>query len=122
MHPGEEKSEQTFSYHRSLQDFFKALAKNGFVVSRLEEWISHKISERGPRQAAEDIARKEIPLFLMLEAKILPSKKIIEKTREYTPWALQNTLFDIYLRSKKISPVSQVLTKRLLVRLSHNYV
>ncbi|MBI5045856.1 MAG: methyltransferase domain-containing protein [Candidatus Niyogibacteria bacterium] len=75
MHPGEENGAQTFSYHRSLQDFFKALAKNGFAVSRLEEWISHKKSERGPRQVAEDTARKEIPLFLMLEAKILPLKK-----------------------------------------------
>lgn len=75
MHPGEKISERTFSYHRSLQDFFKALAKNGFVVSRLEEWISHKKSGRGPRQSAEDTARKEIPLFLMLEAVILPLKK-----------------------------------------------
>ncbi|MEK7647259.1 MAG: class I SAM-dependent methyltransferase [Patescibacteria group bacterium] len=75
MHPGEKVGERTFSYHRSLQDFFKALIKNGFAVSRLEEWISHKKSGRGPRQIAEDTARKEIPLFLMLEAKILQFKK-----------------------------------------------
>lgn len=69
MNPGKTKSEETYSYHRSLQDFFKALSKNGFMVSRLEEWISHKKSGVGPRQKAEDIARKEIPLFLMLEAR-----------------------------------------------------
>ena len=69
MHPGKEKSAQTLSYHRSLQDFFKALAKSGFAVTRLEEWISHKKSEKGPKQKAEDAARKEIPLFLMLECK-----------------------------------------------------
>ncbi len=69
MHPGIKDSEETISYHRSLQDFFKAFSKAGFVVSRLEEWISHKKSETGPRQKAEDLARKEIPLFLMLEAK-----------------------------------------------------
>ncbi|MDP2705470.1 MAG: methyltransferase domain-containing protein [Patescibacteria group bacterium] len=69
MHPGEEKGEQTISYHRSLQDFFKALSKNGFAISKLEEWISHRESQEGPRQKAEDTARKEIPLFLMLEAK-----------------------------------------------------
>ncbi len=69
MHPGEKNSATTISYHRSLQDFFKALSKAGFSVTHLEEWISHKTSEPGPRQKAEDIARKEIPLFMMLEAK-----------------------------------------------------
>lgn len=71
MHPGEKGGEETISYHRSLQDFFKALSKNGFAVSRLEEWISHRESQEGPRQKAEDTARKEIPLFLMLEARKL---------------------------------------------------
>jgi ubiquinone/menaquinone biosynthesis C-methylase UbiE len=69
MHPGQLKSEATISYHRSLQDFFKALSRSGFTVARLEEWISHKKSQNGPRQAAEDTARKEIPLFMMLEAR-----------------------------------------------------
>ena len=68
MHPGKKNSEQTISYHRSLQDISKALRKNGFVIGRLEEWISHRSSEKGPRQKAEDIARKEFPLFMMLEA------------------------------------------------------
>jgi len=68
MHPGQKASQATISYHRSLQDFFKALGKAGFTVSKLEEWISHKKSEAGPRQGAEDTARKEIPLFLMIEA------------------------------------------------------
>ena len=71
MHPGSKKSEHTISYHRSLQDFFKALAKAGLVASRLEEWISHKTSEKGPRQKAEDQARGEIPLFLALEVRRL---------------------------------------------------
>lgn len=69
MHPGQPASAATISYHRSLQEFFKALNKAGFAVSRLEEWNSHKKSEAGPRQKAEDTARKEIPLFMMLEAK-----------------------------------------------------
>lgn len=69
MHPGAAKSVRTISYHRSLQDFFKALNKAGFAITRLEEWISHKKSEAGPRQKAEDRARKEIPMFLMLEAR-----------------------------------------------------
>ncbi len=69
MHPGAEAKKQTISYHRSLQDFFKTFSKAGFTVSRLEEWVSHKVSEKGPRQKAEDVARKEIPLFMMIEAR-----------------------------------------------------
>ena len=69
MHPGKATAPKTVSYHRSLQDFFKALTGAGFLVSRLEEWNSHKVSEKGPRQKAEDTARKEIPLFMLLEAK-----------------------------------------------------
>ncbi len=67
MHPGKDAS-YTWSFHRSLQDFMKALHAAGFVVSRLEEWISHRKSEPGPRGVAEDRARKEIPLFLVVEA------------------------------------------------------
>lgn len=69
MHPGIKNSEVTISFHRPLQAYFKALGKNEFCVSRLEEWISHKKSQPGPRQKAEDKARKEIPMFLFLEAK-----------------------------------------------------
>jgi ubiquinone/menaquinone biosynthesis C-methylase UbiE len=67
MNPGQEKSEETISFHRPLQYYFKLFAKNGFVVSRLEEWISDKKSQPGPRQSAEDLSRKEFPLFLCLE-------------------------------------------------------
>jgi SAM-dependent methyltransferase len=69
MQPGKSGGKKTISYHRSLQDFFKALAGAGFAVTKLEEWNSHKTSEKGPRQEAEDQARKEIPLFMLLEAK-----------------------------------------------------
>jgi ubiquinone/menaquinone biosynthesis C-methylase UbiE len=61
-------TESTVSFHRSLQVYFKILGKIGFGVTRLEEWISPKKSQVGPRQKAEDKARKEIPLFLFLEA------------------------------------------------------
>lgn len=69
MHPGKKASkenEQTLSFHRPLQFYFKALRAAGFSVTGLEEWNSHKKSESGPRSAAEDKARKEIPLFLCL--------------------------------------------------------
>lgn len=69
MNPGARTSVHTVSFHRSLQFYFKKFAKNGFAVTRLEEWISHRKSEKGPRAIAEDRARKEIPLFLCLEIK-----------------------------------------------------
>lgn len=68
MHPGKKGGPKTISFHRSLQDIAKALRKNGFAISRLEEWISHKKSGKGPRKTAEDTARKEFPLFMMIEA------------------------------------------------------
>jgi ubiquinone/menaquinone biosynthesis C-methylase UbiE len=74
MHPGErnkDKSSITKSFHRSLQDYMKAFAKEGFAITRLEEWISHKQSERGPRQIPEDVARKEIPMFMCIELKCI---------------------------------------------------
>lgn len=69
MHPGMKETPTTISFHRPLQFYFKALVKAGFVVDRLEEWISHKSSDSGPRAKAENSARKEIPLFLYLRAK-----------------------------------------------------
>lgn len=69
MHPGADKRIKTVSFHRPLQFYFKKFFKNGFAVARLEEWISHKKSQKGPRAIAEDRARKEIPLFLCLEAR-----------------------------------------------------
>lgn len=72
MTPGEKnltKKKYTVSFHRPLQVYFKALNKAGFTVSRLEEWISHKKSQKGPRGAEEDRIRKEIPMFLYIEAK-----------------------------------------------------
>jgi len=68
MHPGSDPSATTLSYHRPLQLYMKELAKHGFVLAGLEEWISHRVSERGPRAEQEDRARKEFPLFLMLKA------------------------------------------------------
>jgi len=71
MHPGSSDKTFTYSFHRSLQDYMKALRSAGFAITRLEEWISHKKSEEGPRSVAEDKARREIPLFLAVETRIL---------------------------------------------------
>lgn len=70
MHPGAKEKKTTISFHRPLQTYVNTLAKHDFVVTRMEEWISHRISMKGPRKVAEDNVRKEIPLFLMIE--VLP--------------------------------------------------
>jgi ubiquinone/menaquinone biosynthesis C-methylase UbiE len=69
MNPGGKQDTLTASFHRPLQWYVKQLSGAGFALTRLEEWISHKKSGAGPRQAEEDRMRKEIPLFLCLEAK-----------------------------------------------------
>ncbi len=73
MHPGKRGMKSvTYSFHRSLQDYMKALRGAGFAIVRLEEWISHRTSEPGPRAKAENTARKEFPLFMMIECVRLP--------------------------------------------------
>ncbi len=68
MQPGKVGGEYTVSFHRPMQMYFKILKKNGFCVNNLEEWISDKKSQPGPRAESEDRARKEFPLFLFIEA------------------------------------------------------
>ncbi|MBI5654694.1 class I SAM-dependent methyltransferase [Candidatus Uhrbacteria bacterium] len=68
MHPGSNSSEVTFSYHRPLQTYFKWLRSAGFQVRNVEEWASNKTSDSGPRANAENSSRREIPLFMYLEA------------------------------------------------------
>lgn len=71
MHPGDAPNEYTVSFHRPLQYYAKHLAKYGFGIVRLEEWISNKKSQPGPRAKAEDAARHEIPLFLYVQGKYI---------------------------------------------------
>ena len=68
-HPGSLPSLKTISYHRPLSLYVAALRKTGFTIDALEEWISEKTSDSGPRAKAENIARKEFPLFLAIRAR-----------------------------------------------------
>ncbi len=70
MHPGDTKKVQTVSFHRPLQWYVKHAVKSGFVLTGLEEWISHKESQKGPHKTEEDRIRKEIPLFMCLVFKV----------------------------------------------------
>lgn len=71
MAPGAGSGEYTLSYHRPLQVYSKSFLKEGFAITKIEEWISHRKSEKGPMAKAEDKARKEIPLFMCLVLKRL---------------------------------------------------
>lgn len=72
-HPGASSSRYTWSFHRPIGEYVSAARKAGLLVDALEEWPSHKVSDSGPRAAAENLARKEIPLFLALRCvKVAP--------------------------------------------------
>ncbi len=67
-HGEEHTSVETVSFHRPLQSYAKALKAAGLAITDMEEWISHKVSDSGPRAEAENRARQEIPLFMAIEA------------------------------------------------------
>lgn len=68
-HPGANPDVRTSSFHRPLAEYINALAYTGFVIDAMEEWVSDKQSDSGPRAKAENVARAEIPLFLALRAR-----------------------------------------------------
>ncbi len=67
-HPGRDPRGSTWSFHRPLEAYVRALRQAGLFVDSLEEWVSHKVSDSGPRAEAENVARREIPMFLALRA------------------------------------------------------
>ncbi len=70
MHPSQkEKSEKTFSYHHPISTYVQWMVKEGFSVTKLEEWRSHK-SSNGKQAKMENRAREEFPLFLAIEGTI----------------------------------------------------
>jgi SAM-dependent methyltransferase len=60
---------QTWTFHRPLEHYVKALAAAGLLLDRMEEWASARVSDSGPRAPEENRARREIPLFLALRAR-----------------------------------------------------
>ena len=65
-HPGQKESDYTWTFHKPIEAYVKAARQAGLLVDALEEWPSHKTSQPGPRQAAENQSRKEIPMFLAM--------------------------------------------------------
>jgi ubiquinone/menaquinone biosynthesis C-methylase UbiE len=67
-HPGSQPDQFTWSFHYPLEAYIKAFRNSGLLVDAIEEWPSHKTSTSGPRAAAENTARKEIPMFMAIRA------------------------------------------------------
>jgi ubiquinone/menaquinone biosynthesis C-methylase UbiE len=64
--PYDKKNNQlTYSYHYPLSAYCEMLSDNGFVIEKIEEWVSDKKSEGGMAKI-EDKARIEIPLFVAI--------------------------------------------------------
>ena len=67
-HPSKgSKSPTTLSFHRPLSEYIKYLKQAGFYLDDMREICSNKKSY-GKAAKAENFARKEFPLFLMLSA------------------------------------------------------
>jgi ubiquinone/menaquinone biosynthesis C-methylase UbiE len=68
-HPGSKAaSAYTWTFHKPIEAYIKALRQVGLLIDAIEEWPSHKTSQPGPRAAAENTARKEIPMFMGIRA------------------------------------------------------
>ena len=64
MGPGSDHK-LTWSFHNPLSAYVAGLAKSGFVVSNIEEWVSDKESE-GRSAKMENRSRAEIPVFMAI--------------------------------------------------------
>jgi hypothetical protein len=66
--PGIDAGTYTWTFHKPIEAYVKALRNAGLLIDALEEWPSHKTSTSGPRAHAENVSRKEIPMFLAIRA------------------------------------------------------
>jgi ubiquinone/menaquinone biosynthesis C-methylase UbiE len=80
-HPGSDPDQYTWSFHKPIESYIKAMRSAGLLVDAIEEWPSHKTSTSGPRAAAENTARKEIPMFMAIRA-IKAGAAIVPEERE----------------------------------------
>jgi ubiquinone/menaquinone biosynthesis C-methylase UbiE len=67
-HPGKDPDRYTWTFHKPIESYVRALRNAGLLVDAIEEWPSHKTSTSGPRAPAENTARKEIPMFMAIRA------------------------------------------------------
>jgi ubiquinone/menaquinone biosynthesis C-methylase UbiE len=66
--PGREPDVYTWTFHKPIELYVKSLRSAGLLIDAMEEWPSHKISTSGPRAHGENVARKEIAMFMAIRA------------------------------------------------------
>jgi ubiquinone/menaquinone biosynthesis C-methylase UbiE len=67
-HPGQSAELYTWTFHKPIESYAKSIRNASLLIDTIEEWPSHKTSTSGPRAAAENVARKEIPMFMAIRA------------------------------------------------------
>ncbi len=68
-HPSQgDQSSSSLTFHHPLAFYSQILMETGFVIESLEEWCSDKTSH-GANARMENRARKEFPLFLVINAR-----------------------------------------------------
>jgi ubiquinone/menaquinone biosynthesis C-methylase UbiE len=87
--PGKTPDVYTWSFHKPIETYVKALRNAGLLIDAVEEWPSHKTSTSGPRAAAENLARKEIPLFMAMRAVKIPARSDTSETFS-SQWGTQD--------------------------------
>lgn len=65
MHPGQQRSAVTWSYHFPLSYYSQAIKDAGMVIEEIDEWNSTKQSQ-GKAAKMENRARSEFPLFMVV--------------------------------------------------------
>jgi ubiquinone/menaquinone biosynthesis C-methylase UbiE len=69
MKPYPGKQGVTRSFHRPISLYVNSLAELGFLIDHLDEIPAHKLAGPAAGQKAENLARREIPLFLAMRAR-----------------------------------------------------
>lgn len=63
------QSGATRSFHRPLEDYINGLAAEGLLIDSMREIPTYKVAPEGVQSKAENLAHREIPLFLGLRAR-----------------------------------------------------
>ncbi len=69
MEPSKKNSNtQTVSFHRPLEWYIQIAAKNRLLLHDMQELISHRKTDQGPKKTPKlELCRQEIPLFMLLK-------------------------------------------------------
>lgn len=68
MHPGQRQGPITWSFHFPLAKLSDYLFETGFMIEKMEEWVSPKTSV-GPKAKMENFSRNQFPLFLTISCR-----------------------------------------------------